>query len=76
MTQALPTPSMRRLRLSPTLSSYIARQYATWFFGFLFGLIGVIVLVSVVDLLDRLAWPARKCRSPWSSRWSCSSFRS
>jgi lipopolysaccharide export system permease protein len=55
MTQALPTPSMRRLRLSPTLSSYIARQYATWFFGFLFGLIGVIVLVSVVDLLDRLA---------------------
>ena len=55
MTQALRTPSIRRPRLSPTLSSYIARQYATWFFGFLFGLIGVIVLVSVVELLDRLA---------------------
>ncbi len=55
MRQAEGLPSIRRLRLSPTLSGYIARQYLMWFFGFLFGLIGVIVLVSTVDRLDRLA---------------------
>ncbi len=55
MTEATTAPIMRRLRLSPTLSGYIARQYALWFLGFLFGLLGVIVLVSTVDLLDRLA---------------------
>lgn len=55
MRQAVGLPSIRRLRLSPTLSGYIARQYLMWFFGFLFGLVGVIVLVSTVDRLDRLA---------------------
>ena len=55
MTQAVGFPSKRRLRLSPTLSGYIARQYLMWYLGFLFGLVGVIVLVSTVDRLDRLA---------------------
>ena len=55
MRRAVGLPSIRRLRLSPTLSGYIARQYLMWFFGFLFGLIGVIVLISTVDRLDRLA---------------------
>ena len=55
MTQAVGLPSIRQLRLSPTLSGYIARQYLMWFLGFLFGLVGVIVLVSTVDRLDRLA---------------------
>lgn len=55
MTQAVGPPSIRRLRLSPTLSGYIARQYLMWFLGFLFGLVGVIILVSTVDRLDRLA---------------------
>lgn len=53
--QAVGTPSIRRLRLSPTLSRYIAWQFSVWFLSFLFGLVGVIVLVSAVDLLDRLA---------------------
>ena len=55
MRQAVGLPSIRRLRLSPTLSGYIARQYLMWFLGFLFGLVGVIVLVSTVDRLDRMA---------------------
>ena len=55
MTQAVGLPSKRRLRLSPTLSGYIARQYLMWYLGFLFGLVGVIVLVSTVDRLDRMA---------------------
>ncbi len=49
MTQAAGLPPLRRPRLSPTLSGYIARQYLMWFLGFLFGLVGVIVLVSTVD---------------------------
>jgi lipopolysaccharide export system permease protein len=48
-------PSIRRLRLSPTLTGYIARQFTIWYLGFLFGLLGVIVLAATVDLLDRLA---------------------
>jgi lipopolysaccharide export system permease protein len=48
-------PLLRRLRLSPTLSAYVARQYVVWFFSYFVGLMGVIVLVSIVDLLDRLA---------------------
>ncbi|HEX9790092.1 MAG TPA: LPS export ABC transporter permease LptG [Kiloniellales bacterium] len=55
MTDLALHPLVRRLRLSPTLSAYVARQYAVWFFGYFIGLIGVIVLVSIVDLLDRLA---------------------
>lgn len=48
-------PRMRRPRLSRTLSGYIARQYTFWFFSFFFALSGIILLVSVVDLVDRLA---------------------
>lgn len=55
MTSLTGIPKIRRLRLSPTLSGYIARQYTVWFLSFLFGLLGVIVLVSIIDLLDRLA---------------------
>lgn len=55
MTNAVAVPHTRRLRVSPTLSGYIARQYALWLVSFLFGLIGIILLVSTVDLLDRLA---------------------
>ncbi len=55
MTRALSVPGMRRLRLSSTISAYLARQYTFWYFGFLFGLTGIIFLVSTVDLLDRLA---------------------
>lgn len=55
MTRVLDAPGMRRLRLSATLSGYTARQYALWFVSFLLALTGVILLVSTVDLLDRLA---------------------
>lgn len=55
MTDLAIHPLVRRLRLSPTLSAYVARQYAVWFFSYFVGLMGVIVLVSIVDLLDRLA---------------------
>jgi lipopolysaccharide export system permease protein len=55
MAATLSPPLMRRLRLSPTLSNYIARQYAVWFMSFFLALVGVILLVSLVDLLDRLA---------------------
>ncbi len=55
MSRALSVPGMRRLRLSSTLSAYLARQYAFWYFSFLFGLTGIIFLVTIVDLLDRLA---------------------
>jgi lipopolysaccharide export system permease protein len=48
-------PSIRRLRLSPTLTGYIARQFTAWYLGFLFGLLGVILLATTVDLMDRLA---------------------
>lgn len=48
-------PAVRRLRLSATLSAYVARQYVVWFLAFMFGLGAVIVLASIVDLLDRLA---------------------
>jgi lipopolysaccharide export system permease protein len=55
MIRALSQPRMRSVRLSPTLSAYIARQYAIWYLGFLTGLVGVILLVSTVELLDRMA---------------------
>lgn len=55
MTALAAPPLIRRLRLSATLSGYLARQYGLWFCGFLFGLMGVVLLVSSVDLLDRLA---------------------
>ena len=55
MNRVATMPGMRRLRLSPTLSGYTARLYTFWLASFLFGLTGVIFLVSTVDLLDRMA---------------------
>lgn len=55
MTTTLALPRTRRMRLSPTLLGYIARQFMLWFFSFLGTLTGIILLVSTVDLLDRLA---------------------
>ena len=55
MTEVFESPFIRRLRLSPTLSGYIARLYAFWFSGFYFGLVAVILLISIVDLLNRLS---------------------
>ena len=55
MTAAISQPLIRRLRLSPTLLAYVARQYTTWFLIYISGLVGIIFLVSTVDLLDRLA---------------------
>ena len=55
MNRAAAIPGMRRLRMSPTLSAYTARLYAVWLANFLFGLTGVIFLISTVDLLDRMA---------------------
>ena len=48
-------PSIRRLRLSPTLTKYIARQYLFWFGTFFFSIVAIIFLATIVDLLDRLA---------------------
>jgi lipopolysaccharide export system permease protein len=48
-------PAIRRLRLSPTLTNYIARQYLFWFGTFFFAIVAIIFLATVVDLLDRLA---------------------
>lgn len=47
-------PRMRRLSLSPTLSFYIVRQFCTWFLGLYLSLVSIILLVSIIDLLDRL----------------------
>ncbi len=56
MTSPVPhPPSIRRLRLSPTLTGYVAWQFTVWYLSFLFGLLGVILLATAVDLLDRLA---------------------
>lgn len=55
MIGAASQPRMRSVRVSPTLSAYIARQFAIWYLGFLLGLVGVILLVSTVELLDRMA---------------------
>jgi len=48
-------PRIKRLRLSATLSAYIARQFTFRLLAFLFGLVGVILLVTVVELLDQVA---------------------
>jgi lipopolysaccharide export system permease protein len=55
MTAATALPAMRRLRLSPTLSGYIARQFAWRWLGFFLALNGIILLVGSVDLFDRMA---------------------
>lgn len=51
----LALPQMRRLQLSPTLSFYIARQFTTWFLGLYVSLAFIILLVSIIDLIDRLS---------------------
>jgi lipopolysaccharide export system permease protein len=48
-------PRMRRLRLSATLTGYVARQFTFRLFTVFLVLVGIIILVSVVDLLDRMA---------------------
>ncbi len=55
MIRAAAKPKLRRPRLSGTLSGYIARQFTGRWAAFFLGLSGIIVLVSMVDLLDRLA---------------------
>lgn len=55
MSAAVGTPFIKRLRLSPILSAYLARQYGLWFSAYFVALVGVTLLVSTVDLLDRLA---------------------
>lgn len=48
-------PRIRRLRLSGTLTAYIGRQFAFWFASFFLSLVGIIYLVSLIDLLDKAA---------------------
>lgn len=55
MTAITAHPFIRRLHISPTLSAYVARQYGAWLLIYFSGLVGIILLVSTVDLLDRLA---------------------
>ena len=55
MSSAATQPAMRRLRLSPTLTKYIARQYLFWFGSIFFAIVAIILLATIVDLLDRLA---------------------
>ncbi len=45
----------RSLRLSPTLLWYIGRQYLSLFMMFFFGLAAVILLITVVDVIDRVS---------------------
>ena len=47
--------SPRSLRLSPTLLWYIGRQYLSLFMMFFFGLAAVILLITVVDVIDRVS---------------------
>ncbi len=53
MTASDALPTIRRLRLSPTLTSYIAQQFTYRLLSFLTCLVGVILLVTLVDLLGR-----------------------
>ena len=54
MTRSVAIPQRRYPRLSATLSGYIARQFAWRWLAFFLALAGVILLVSSVDLLDRM----------------------
>lgn len=66
MSLATPSPTIRASRLSPTFSFYVARYYLNWFGGFFCGVVGVVLLITLVDLLDRLKtknigfWPVLK----------------
>ena len=55
MTEAVSLPTIRRLRISATLSAYVARLFTVWFLGFFASLCGITLIVSLVDLLDRVA---------------------
>jgi lipopolysaccharide export system permease protein len=55
MTGLAGAPRIRRLRLSPTLTGYIARQFLTRIVAFLLALAGIIALANLIDLLDRFA---------------------
>ena len=55
MASSLALPSTKRQRLSATLTAYIARQFVVRFLSFYLSLCGMIGLVSIVDLLDRIA---------------------
>lgn len=59
MAVTLALPITKRQRLSATLSGYIARQFVARFLAFYLSLCGMIVLVSIVDLLDRNATKAK-----------------
>ena len=47
--------AQRGMRLSPTLLWYIGRQYLSLFMMFFFGLATVILLITVVDVIDRVS---------------------
>ena len=55
MNQAVAMPEMRRLHLSPTLSGYLARQFASRLLALFLGLSGVVLLTTLVDTYHRLA---------------------
>ena len=55
MTDGVALPTIRRLRVSLTLSAYVARLFTVWFVGFFFSLCAITLIVSLVDLLDRVA---------------------
>lgn len=48
-------PSLRRPKLSKTISAYIARQFAVRFLTLFLAIAAIIMLVTTVDQLDRLA---------------------
>ncbi len=48
-------PAMVRRRLSWILSGYIAKQFLFWLGTFFFSLLGIILLITLVDLLDKAA---------------------
>ncbi len=52
---AAPLPTIKRLRLSPTLSAYIGRLFFVWFAAIFLALSGITLVASLVDLLDRIA---------------------
>ncbi len=54
MTQAISLRQTKSRRISPTFSSYVARQYVLWLLTMILALAGVILLVTIVDLVDRL----------------------
>ncbi len=54
MTRAAALPLIRRLRLSATLSGYLARHFAGRFLALLLILLGIILLVTTIELMDQL----------------------